>query len=691
MCRADLQQKVLDEKRDHLREAPGVVGLERISDEWNAPIERLRTMVGALSDRPLVTNRWTPPTMSDSGGSTAMAAARTESFQHLLGWLLQIRAAAQGPQEHFAAVLATLVGRDASGRDAVLLRALDDGETLREQTEAHVAAALAEIKELFRSDAEDHAWCQDVVTKIEMRWRLLLSRWPSKGKPADETADALRVVVADLDDVVFQCATLTITPRLNDILENVRVDVLALLLGQDGAAVSPSRGIRAAPCLAFREDRHARNRVARHASKRRNPALKLGHDPRLPPARYASRYTAQRDSRVRLPGRQEICGRRARRRSDDAVALDVQSCAVMRNRFSSPRACFLVASLAAAVAGCSGGPSTTGELLASGGLMASGPLAVGSSSLFFVDGSTDGLSRIPIAGGAPSTLDPSPPAISFLAVDATSVFYGGSDDQAGAIRRVPQAGGAPETLVTSSGFMGGMTVSGGRLYWITEGVAASEVGDDPVVGAGTVFSMVIPSIGEAAPAATAIAEKLPFPCALASDDASLYWLDCTSNELLSLPLGASPGTKPATLATGLGLSANTLGGLGTVPFAVAGGHVYWTEINDGDAEPDGGTVFTVPTTGGAPGVVAVRNDWAPAQLMADATDVYWMTSSNYSGPSGDGPDVNDRDPGLWSAHAGGGSVSQVLGEDASPMAIAMDARFVYWADENDGSLRRTAR
>ncbi len=336
--------------------------------------------------------------------------------------------------------------------------------------------------------------------------------------------------------------------------------------------------------------------------------------------------------------------------------------------------------LVTALAGCNG-PTTTGDLLTSSSqVAATGPLVVGANGVFFVNSPATSLAmelvRIPLAGGAPATLDPSPPTFDFLALDEESVFYGGNGSSVtnGTITRVAQAGGAPQTMASPPGAMVGMVVSGGTILWATQTSSTAP-------GTGAVFAQAIPPLGQAPAAPVTIAQDLPAPCALAADQTHVYWLDCSSDELLSLPVAAAPGATPRVLATQLDLSATSNCGGQSLSLAASGGQVYWIEGVNVRTVLAGGTALTI----------ASESDWAPAQLLADASDVYWSTSNNYCGASGDGPDVDDRSPGLWSTTAGGGSVSQELGQDASPQAVAMDATFLYWASSADEQIYRLAR
>ncbi len=283
-----------------------------------------------------------------------------------------------------------------------------------------------------------------------------------------------------------------------------------------------------------------------------------------------------------------------------------------------------------------------------------------------------------------TTLDPDPPeetslaVETYLAVDQQSLFYGGTNEQTINITRMAQAGGAPETFVTRPGFLGGMVVNGYQVVWIEEPFVPDTNGLLPP-GASAIFTAPAEAAlsGGEPVTPTPIAQDLDSPCALAADDAGTYWIDCMTSELLMQPASAPPSAKPKVLARDLDL--------GVVPdgvLAVADGRLYWV---------DGGAIRTMPTGGGTPTTIASESDWGPVQIIADDTQVYWRTADNYFDGASDGADIPDRDPGLWRADLGDGSVTQIVGPSTDPFWVLMDADYVYWVDGDDDSLRRLHR
>jgi hypothetical protein len=346
----------------------------------------------------------------------------------------------------------------------------------------------------------------------------------------------------------------------------------------------------------------------------------------------------------------------------------------MRNAF------FLASSLLvlALVPGCLA-PGDTGEVLTdSSQVLARGPIAVSAAGIFFFNFPTyaqsEDLVRIPLDGGAPVTLASTDYGADWMVMDQDSVFYSPSNDGTSpatsfTIFRVPQAGGAVQTQATGTSALTGVAVAGGQLAFATLSDGTS---------GGAVFVQPIAPVGQPPADPVAVAQGLPGPCAVASDGAKVYWLDCASKEILSLPSSPATGETPAVVASGLDIPGVSLGV--QLPLAVAAGQLYWVE---------GTAVRTMPAAGGTPSTIADESDWAPAQILADGAAVYWRTRDNYAAfPSM--YDVNDRDPGLWTAHAGGGSVDQVLGLAASPSAVAMDADYLYWI-KFDASVCRSPR
>ncbi len=325
-----------------------------------------------------------------------------------------------------------------------------------------------------------------------------------------------------------------------------------------------------------------------------------------------------------------------------------------------PARLFACALLANALPACS--PGDPGSLL----YQASGPafpqqIAVSASGLFYVDEvfgspapSTSSLDRIPLAGGAATSLLPASAVPTGLAVSGTGVYV----FDANGIEEVPQAGGAVTTLVGSS-FVSGTAsaltpLSSGDLLWIDS------------------FQIWLQT---AAAGSAAAPTPLPqaTPCALAADSASVYWLDCTAGTLSSMPLASILTATPTVLAMGLSLGGTN----GDPSLFAAGGAVYWTE-------PGSGAIGKVTTGSGAAVTLVPAGSATPSGLVADGTEVYWLSAA-----AGDSPGS------VWEVAAAGGTATQLLsGSDNSEGGygeLGLDASYLYFWDNGDATLRRIAR
>lgn len=280
----------------------------------------------------------------------------------------------------------------------------------------------------------------------------------------------------------------------------------------------------------------------------------------------------------------------------------------------------------------------------------------------FVAGEPDGntwneaLARLPLAGGATTTLVPTSAEVGAFAVDATNAYV---FDENG-IERVPQAGGAAVTLASEVGWGTDLTVSGGALVWLDI--------DNGLMG--TIWTLPVQG---GTPAA--LTRELPQPCALAADGANVYWIDCTTDELASLPLDADPAASPKVLATGLSVPQ---GEYVSAPLAVAGGSVLWGESGTG-------AIRKVASAGGPPVTLAANAGHVPSQIVTDGTEVYWSSVDWTGAPPSS----------VWSVAASGGTPTQVLSPDQNGGAgygpLALDASYLYFEDDHDGSIRRVPR
>jgi len=213
---------------------------------------------------------------------------------------------------------------------------------------------------------------------------------------------------------------------------------------------------------------------------------------------------------------------------------------------------------------------------------ASGAVAVDSTSVYWTDPAVGAVMKVPIGGGAPTTLASGPdfgegsPYGGFsIVLDATSVYWlnageladGGGD---GFVVKVPLDGGTATTFLSGQGLYGDIAVDATSVYFATT-VCPNDGGNCECDGGSCPTAFLKMPIDGGAP--TTLASIGPsFPLEFAVDDTSLYWTDCGSCT------GAVPG---------------------------------------GD-----GLVMKVPLAGGSPTTLA-SGQRGPGAIAVDATSVYW--------------------------------------------------------------------
>ncbi len=238
-------------------------------------------------------------------------------------------------------------------------------------------------------------------------------------------------------------------------------------------------------------------------------------------------------------------------------------------------------------------------------------------------------------GGGPWVADSDQPIA--LALDADTVYwvdYAGCDPGAGKVKKAPKSGGAPTVLATGQGCPMAIAVDGANVYWIA-------VGDGAV--------RAVPKAGGAV--ATLAGGETFFDSGvfLALDADALYY--GAQHDLRRLP---KSNGAPTTLSS---VGGNVTG------VAVDGGRVFFADFQD---QPNGG-VFSVPTGGGAPTVIAT-GECLPFQVALDAARVYW---------------VNEACGGAVVAAGRDGAGHAVLAANQGPglLGIAVDATTAWFADK----------
>jgi len=281
--------------------------------------------------------------------------------------------------------------------------------------------------------------------------------------------------------------------------------------------------------------------------------------------------------------------------------------------------------------------------------------------------------RVPLDGGAPSTLATADARVAGLAVDASTVYWvqegsgpvsaDGNGPEDSAVRAVPKAGGAAVTLV--NGFLNGPPPALPPGYvpgnWFPRG-GLLVAGDRVVFATASFFDgyrvLAVPTAGGGVTELQRVlGDASSFVRALATDGATLFWIDGTSVKALALEGGAATD-----LATGL---------YQTTGLAVAGGRVTWAETACCSVVANG-SVRSVASDGSDPVLLADLRD-NPAGVAADANAAWWVEGGPLGAIEGYGRLVR-------SAQAGGGAATVVAAVLTDRPALAADGERVVLAD-----------
>jgi hypothetical protein len=331
--------------------------------------------------------------------------------------------------------------------------------------------------------------------------------------------------------------------------------------------------------------------------------------------------------------------------------------------------------LATLLAGCSSGASGTGGASGSGGssggssggavpssacpgnarVLADGQdaatwIAVDDQSVYFATekSATDGkISKVAKTGGTRTVLASDftmavwTPDIASkpFTIDATYLYY----TSLNGIMKVPLAGGAPQKLSAATP-VGLLAVPSENAIYLT--------GDDHSSRQCCEISRLATTGGED----TALSLDLTTGGALAVDAKNIYAFQ--ADGLVSIPRAGGDFTTlaPGEYANGVGYTVGQA-------IAVDDTSVYWTYVGSGDFHDNlDGKVFKVAKTGGAPVVLADKQD-APWAIAIDDANVYYTAGK-----------------GVWRVSKSGGAPSPVGGGCWEPRGLAVDATSVYMAD-----------
>lgn len=97
------------------------------------------------------------------------------------------------------------------------------GDKMLARIDETIKPNLTRIDQLFMDDPSERDWCSDSVVTIRLNWLRVSDLWPKANADYDEQRRGLDQVEVCLDQIIYECASLTLSPRVDWTLRNLRV------------------------------------------------------------------------------------------------------------------------------------------------------------------------------------------------------------------------------------------------------------------------------------------------------------------------------------------------------------------------------------------------------------------------------------------------------------------------------------
>ncbi|HEX3282265.1 MAG TPA: hypothetical protein VHR36_13605 [Pyrinomonadaceae bacterium] len=156
-----------------------------------------------------------------SPSSTPATSGRTQNDCLSFGLLREIRTDAQYLQNLFEETMGLAAKLDAAGRAALMERML--GDRMQARINYPIGRNLDAFEALFGADHVQREWGSDAIECIRLNWLQVMDLWPNAALTFDEQRQAIDQAQVCLDQIIYQCASLTLSPRVNDTMANLRV------------------------------------------------------------------------------------------------------------------------------------------------------------------------------------------------------------------------------------------------------------------------------------------------------------------------------------------------------------------------------------------------------------------------------------------------------------------------------------
>lgn len=234
-----------------------------------------------------------------------------------------------------------------------------------------------------------------------------------------------------------------------------------------------------------------------------------------------------------------------------------------------------------------------------------------------------------------------------VVVSGTRIYWTQGGTSAGVWRGVIDGAVPPQMLNTfgANVLTYGLAINaGGTDLYLMRHLGGATIDGSDCLTIGGCSGLFSPSVSSTLP-----------PGGIAADDSNVYWTE-TSGSLRRVAVGGGTAFNIST-----GLATPTL-------LAVQGTNVYY--VSAGSAE-----IKRAPTTGsgGVMPTLVIATTSAANGLAADASNVYFSDAAN-----------------IRYAPAAGGGVAKVLAPAPSPDRLVIDAKFLYWLERSDGTIRKVA-
>jgi hypothetical protein len=246
-------------------------------------------------------------------------------------------------------------------------------------------------------------------------------------------------------------------------------------------------------------------------------------------------------------------------------------------------------------------------------------LATNTASVFWSEGIGGAtVMRAPkVGGGAASTIPGATGRVAAADDAAVYVVTGAGNAADFGIVRLPLDGGAPTTIVAGSTAITAVAIDDARIYWAASGASGDCFSDSCPTPTPSLTSA--PKSGGATTALGAFGASY-----LRVDGNLVYFANQVASDvpLPKTSIGAIPKTGGAAVAL------VSRPGAAISDVELDGTNLYWTESDLTDTVPP--AVMTVPKSGGAPVTVATLATRDPQRIALDVASVYWLDDQTQS-------------------------------------------------------------